>query len=73
MDAGKLTQKSQDALHDAQTAALRLGHSEVDGEHLLLALLDQPGGLIPRLVAGVGADAGRLRSRWRPSSPAGPG
>ena len=56
-----LTQKSQEALHDAQTKALRLGHSEVDGEHLLLALLDQPDGLVPRLLATAGADPDRLR------------
>jgi ATP-dependent Clp protease ATP-binding subunit ClpB len=49
MDPNKLTQKSQEALHDAQTKALRYGHQEVDGEHLLLALLDQPEGLVPRL------------------------
>ena len=44
MDLNRLTQKSQEALHDAQTTALRCGHTEVDGEHLLLALLDQPDG-----------------------------
>ena len=58
----RLTQKSQEALHDAQTKALRFGHTEVDGEHLLLALLDQPDGLIPRLVRQAGADADRLRA-----------
>ena len=57
MDMNRLTQKSQEALHDAQTKALRFGHTEVDGEHLLLALLDQPDGLVPRLVTAAGADA----------------
>ncbi|WP_083751912.1 Clp protease N-terminal domain-containing protein [Saccharothrix sp. ALI-22-I] len=59
MDTERLTQKSQQALHDAQTKALRFGHTEVDGEHLLLALLDDPEGLVPRLLdqAGVGPDA----------------
>ena len=38
MDMNRLTQKSQEALHDAQTKALRFGHTEVDGEHLLLAV-----------------------------------
>ena len=61
MDMNRLTQKSQEALHDAQTKALRFGHSEVDGEHLLLALLDQPEGLIPRLVTQAGGDLERLR------------
>ena len=49
MDPNKLTQKSQEALHEAQNKALRFGHQEVDGEHLLLALLEQPEGLVPRL------------------------
>ncbi|MBW1980041.1 MAG: ATP-dependent chaperone ClpB [Deltaproteobacteria bacterium] len=49
MDPNKLTQKSQEALHQAQTLALRYGHQEVDGEHLLLALLEQEDGLVPRL------------------------
>jgi ATP-dependent Clp protease ATP-binding subunit ClpB len=62
VDAQKLTQRSQEALRDAQTKALRFGHTEVDGEHLLLALLDQPEGLIPRLVVAVGADPDALRS-----------
>jgi ATP-dependent Clp protease ATP-binding subunit ClpB len=58
----KLTQKSQEALHDAQTKALRFGHTEVDGEHLLLALLDQPEGLIPRLMTAAGVDVDQVRS-----------
>jgi ATP-dependent Clp protease ATP-binding subunit ClpB len=61
MDMNRLTQKSQEALHDAQTKALRLGHTEVDGEHLLLALLDQPEGLVPRLIVAAGADPDAVR------------
>ena len=74
MDLNRLTQKSQEALHDAQTKALRFGHTEVDGEHLLLALLDQPDGLVP---AAAGCAPAPTRTsfgrRWRPSSAAGPG
>jgi len=61
MDPSRLTQKSQEALHDAQTKALRFGHTEVDGEHLLLALVDQPDGIVPRLLTQAGADTDRLR------------
>ncbi|MFI9436501.1 MULTISPECIES: ATP-dependent chaperone ClpB [Streptosporangium] len=60
MDVNELTQKSQEALHDAQTKALRFGHTDVDGEHLLLALLDQPDGLIPRLLLRSDVDVERL-------------
>ncbi|HEX4220302.1 MAG TPA: ATP-dependent chaperone ClpB [Acidimicrobiales bacterium] len=58
----RLTQKSQEALHDAQTKALRFGHTEVDGEHLLAALLDQPEGLVPRLLSQSGVQPDRLRA-----------
>ena len=61
MDPNHLTQKSQEALHDAQTKALRFGHTEVDVEHLLLALLDQSEGIVPRLLSQAGGDPDRLR------------
>ncbi|WP_027716087.1 ATP-dependent chaperone ClpB [Desulfuromonas sp. TF] len=50
MDINKMTIKTQEALQGAQNIALKRGHIEVDGEHLLLALLEQEGGLIPRLL-----------------------
>ena len=50
MDINKMTVKTQEALQAAQNAALKMGHVEVDGEHLLTALLEQEGGLIPRLL-----------------------
>ncbi|MFE9069467.1 ATP-dependent Clp protease ATP-binding subunit, partial [Streptomyces violaceusniger] len=62
MDMNRLTQKSQEALQNAQTTAMRFGHTEVDGEHLLLALLDQPDGLTPRLVTQLGADPEAVRT-----------
>ncbi|BCR06735.1 chaperone protein ClpB [Desulfuromonas versatilis] len=50
MDINKLTQKTQAAIEAAQTRAVKLGHVEVDGEHLLAALLEQADGLVPRLL-----------------------
>jgi ATP-dependent Clp protease ATP-binding subunit ClpB len=50
MDFNRLTQKSQEAVQLAQNLATRRGHIEVDGEHLLLALVSQEGGLVPRLL-----------------------
>jgi ATP-dependent Clp protease ATP-binding subunit ClpB len=49
VDLSRLTEKSQEALQQAQGIAIRHGQREVDGEHLLLALLEQEGGLVPRL------------------------
>ena len=65
MDMNRLTQKSQEALQEAQTAAVRMGQTEVDGEHLLLALLDQEDGLIPRLLQQAGREPGELRAEVR--------
>ncbi|HEV7529072.1 MAG TPA: ATP-dependent chaperone ClpB [Solirubrobacteraceae bacterium] len=62
MDPNRLTTKSQEALHDAQTKALRYGHTELDTDHLLLALLEQPEGLAPRLLMRADVDTGALRS-----------
>jgi ATP-dependent Clp protease ATP-binding subunit ClpB len=62
MDPNRLTQKTQEALHDAQTKALRYGHTEIDVEHLLLALLEQGDGLIPRLFERAEVDVEALRA-----------
>ncbi len=51
MDINKLTQKSQEALSDAQSLAVRHGQQQVSSEHLLAALLAQEDGLAPRLLA----------------------
>ncbi|WP_445009385.1 ATP-dependent chaperone ClpB [Sphaerisporangium rufum] len=48
-------------MHEAQAEAVRRGHPEVDGEHLLLALLDQADGLVPRTVSAAGGDPEKLR------------
>ncbi len=50
MNIDKLTEKSQEALQSAQNLALRNNHQNVDGEHLLLALLEQTGGLVPQIL-----------------------
>jgi ATP-dependent Clp protease ATP-binding subunit ClpB len=50
VDTNKLTQKSQEGLAAAQSKAVTFGHQEVDCEHLLLALIEQPEGLLPRIL-----------------------
>ncbi len=55
MDINKLTQKSQEALSEAQNTAVRYGNQQVDVEHLTLALVEQDG-LIPRLLERGGID-----------------
>ncbi len=50
MDMNKLTLKTQEAIQQGYEAATRLGHQQVDAEHVLLALLEQDSGLVPRLL-----------------------
>ena len=49
MELNKFTQKSMEAINQAENKALRNGNTEIDLEHLLLALLEQQEGLIPHL------------------------
>ena len=63
MDLNKLTQKGQEALQLAQTLATRHGHQEVDGEHLLMALLEQEGGLAPRLLERMSVSLPQVKAR----------
>ncbi len=50
MDLDKFTEKAQAAIVAAQDIALRMGHQQVDGEHIHLALITQEDGLIPKLL-----------------------
>ena len=67
MRSDKLTVKSTEAIAAAQELASRAGQQEVDVEHLALALLHQDGGVVPALVAKVGADASALDRGLRES------
>ena len=62
MDLNRLTQRSQEALQSAQAEAVRRGQQEVDGEHLALALLAQPDGLVSRLLGRADLRADELAS-----------
>ncbi|MCW2948362.1 MAG: ATP-dependent chaperone ClpB [Actinoallomurus sp.] len=62
MDMNKLTEKSQEALQSAQSHAVERGHSDVDAEHLTLALLDQPEGIARRLLEQANVEPSLLRS-----------
>ncbi|MEI8121527.1 MAG: ATP-dependent chaperone ClpB [bacterium] len=62
-DFSKLTQKAQEAFQAAQEKAVRYSHQEVDGEHLLLSLLEQEDGLAARLIERLGVRPAELRAR----------
>jgi ATP-dependent Clp protease ATP-binding subunit ClpB len=56
----KYTQKAQAAVLDAQSLAEQYSHPAIDPEHLLLALLEQEGGVVPALVNKLGMDPALL-------------
>src|SRR5437667_4617936 len=61
MQLDKLTLKSQEALQEAQRIAHGFSHQEVDGEHLLLAMIGQTDSLIPDLLQKVGVPPDKLK------------
>ena len=60
MDLNRMTEKSQAALMEAQNIAISMGHQEVDELHVLLALIRQENGLIPRVVENMGISVDAL-------------
>ena len=50
MTLQNFTQKSQEAIQEAQNLAIRNNHQQLEQIHLLAALLEQDGGLIPQLL-----------------------
>lgn len=78
MDLNRLTQKSQEAIADAQLKAASLGHQQVDAEHILAAMAGQEGGLFPRLIEKLELDPQAVQKALndelaRRSSVSGPG
>jgi ATP-dependent Clp protease ATP-binding subunit ClpB len=63
VDISKFTEKAQSAVSEAQNVAVRSNHQSVDTEHLLVALLRQENGLVPRLVDKTGVSLATLTGR----------
>src|SRR5487761_1306112 len=63
MRLDRFTERSQEALHAAQTAAASLQHPAVEPEHLLLALLNQDEGLVPALLRRLEVQPETLAAR----------
>ena len=56
MNAQKFTQKSLEAIQEAQNTALQHNSMQIEEEHLLSALFRQENGLIPQLFKKMGID-----------------
>lgn len=44
----RFTERAQEAAQRAAEIIQRYGHNQIDTEHILLALIEQPGGVIPQ-------------------------
>jgi ATP-dependent Clp protease ATP-binding subunit ClpB len=62
MQFDRFTIKTQEALQGAQSLAQRNSNQEIDGEHLMLALLEQPDGLIQPLLQKLGVSVQGLQA-----------
>ena len=59
----RFTERAQDAAGRAYEILQRYGHNQVDTEHIMLALLEQPDGVVPSLLERMGADTMLMRAR----------
>ena len=60
MNAQKFTKKALEAVNAAQSIAIENQNMQIMPEHLLYALVDQEGGLIPQLLKKMGKDTDNL-------------
>ena len=62
MDINKLTQKSREAVQDAQALTIEYGNMQIEQAHLLYALLAQEDGLIPQLLTKMNVQPEAVKS-----------
>ncbi|MEK7325787.1 MAG: Clp protease N-terminal domain-containing protein, partial [Chloroflexota bacterium] len=59
----RFTERAQDAAARAYEILQRYSHNQVDTEHLLLALLEQPDGVIPQILEKLSVDIELIKRR----------
>ena len=59
-DPSKFTEKAWEAIVQSQDIVRRYKHQNLEAEHLLIALLEQPDGLATRMLAKVNVDVTRF-------------
>jgi ATP-dependent Clp protease ATP-binding subunit ClpC len=59
----RFTERAQEAAQRAAEIIQRYGHNQIDTEHILLALIEQPQGVIPQLLEIMSVDAEALTER----------
>jgi len=60
MDLNRYTQKAQEAILAAQSLSEEYHHSQIEPEHLLLALLRQSDGVVPQVIGKLGGNPATL-------------
>ncbi|MBN1178836.1 MAG: AAA family ATPase [Anaerolineae bacterium] len=63
MRMDRFTERAQDAAQRAVEIMSRYGHTQVDTEHILLAMLEQPDGVVPQILEFVGIDPAMVQER----------
>jgi ATP-dependent Clp protease ATP-binding subunit ClpC len=59
----RFTERAQDAAQRAAEIIQRYGHNQIDTEHILLALIEQPQGVIPQILERLNIDIETLSDR----------
>jgi ATP-dependent Clp protease ATP-binding subunit ClpC len=59
----RFTERAQDAAMRAYEILQRYGHNQVDTEHILLSLVEQPDGVVPQIIEKLGASVEGTRNR----------
>src|SRR5574340_667141 len=59
----RFTERAQEAAQRAAEIIQRYGHNQIDTEHILLALIEQPGGVIPQILDMLKINAQVLTER----------
>jgi len=76
MDFERFTNQAKEAIAHSQQILQRYKHNQLDTEHILLALLEQEGGVVPRVLEAAGVDQQVIVAqleRDRPGRRLGPG
>ena len=64
MDFNRLTEKSQEAIRQAHTTAQNYGNQQVDIPHLVLAMLEQEGGIATSILLRADVALDKLHRRF---------
>ena len=59
----KFSERAQDAAARAAEIIQRYGHNQVDSEHILLGLIEQPEGIVTQILESLKVDPGALVDR----------